>query len=209
MLFLRTGLRLLKSNQSIMKRNIAPGDLPGFFPCPVVLLSSFNAEGRPNVCTVSWIGVVCSEPPSLGVGLRRERLSYKNITRIGGFVINIPSRDLLDVVDSCGYISGTAVDKLEKYGLSYSVGSVVNGPVITECPYNLECSVRTSYELGSHDLLIAEIVCIHAEGSIVKDGADYPRIDFSIIKPVLLCVDEYWAIGDYLNNIGFSIETNR
>lgn len=46
----------------------------GFFPTPVVLVSSVNEQGHPNICTVAWIGVVSSNPPQIGIGLRTSRL---------------------------------------------------------------------------------------------------------------------------------------
>ena len=92
--------------------------LTGFFPVPVVLVSSVDKQGRPNICTVAWIGVVSSTPPQLGIGLRRNRLSYSLISKSREFVVNIPTEDLLNAVDYCGRISGRKIDKFAQRKLS-------------------------------------------------------------------------------------------
>ena len=46
-----------------MKKNIGP--ITAGFPTPVVLARTTDAEGRPNLVTLAWVGVCCSEPPAI------------------------------------------------------------------------------------------------------------------------------------------------
>ena len=58
-------------------------------PVPVVLVSC--GVDRPNLITLAWAGVACSEPPVIGIGVRPGRFSHHLIAGISEFVINIPA----------------------------------------------------------------------------------------------------------------------
>ncbi|UCG45017.1 MAG: flavin reductase, partial [Candidatus Bathyarchaeota archaeon] len=58
------------------------------FPCPVVLVSCVDANGRPNIITLAWAGIVCSNPPILGLGIRPNRYSYRLIEESREYVVN-------------------------------------------------------------------------------------------------------------------------
>ena len=55
----------------------------------------------------------------------------------------------------------------------------VKPPLIDECPLNVECKVRQTLNLGAHDLLLGEVVAVHAnEDALDADGnADIAKID--------------------------------
>ena len=80
-----------------------PGTM--LYPVPAVLITS-SFQGRDNVCTVSWVGTVCTEPPMIGISLRPERYTYELIKKSKEFVINIPDKKLVKAVDFCGVRSG-------------------------------------------------------------------------------------------------------
>ena len=66
---------------------------------------------------------------------------------------------------------------------------------------NLECIVRQSLRLGSHDLFIGEVVVVHADEDVVSVGG---RLDFSKIKPFAYCSGQYWNIGQQIGTHGFT-----
>ena len=71
-------------------------------PTPVVLITCKNKENKINIFTVGWISTVCTNPPTLAVGIRPERLSYEYIKESKECVINLTTKDLVKVVDFCG-----------------------------------------------------------------------------------------------------------
>jgi len=144
---------------------------------PAVMVSCTDANGRPNIITLAWAGVLCSDPPMVGLGIRPSRYSHGIIAKTGEFVVNLPSRKEFDATDFCGVHSGREVDKFAATGLTPVKGELVQAPLIQECPVNLECKVRQIINLGSHDLFIGEVVRVHApEGDLAEilvDGFAY------------------------------------
>jgi flavin reductase (DIM6/NTAB) family NADH-FMN oxidoreductase RutF len=73
---------------------------------------------RPNIITLSWAANVCSNPPSVAVGIRSSRYSYKLIENAGEFVVNIPDVSLLEATEFCGTKSGLDYDKFAECKLT-------------------------------------------------------------------------------------------
>ena len=48
-------------------------------PTPVVLITSKDKNNKINIFTAAWVSTVCTKPPILAVGIRKERLSYGNL----------------------------------------------------------------------------------------------------------------------------------
>jgi len=69
------------------------------FPCPVVLVTCVDSTGEPNIITLAWAGTVCSEPPTIGLGIRPSRYSHKLIENSKEFVVNIPTTKILKETD--------------------------------------------------------------------------------------------------------------
>ncbi len=164
---------------------------PALYPIPVVLVSC--GTERPNIITLAWVGVVCSEPPMVGIAVRPGRYSHGLIRSAGQFVVNLPTVALVEAVDHCGTVSGRDLDKFALCGLTPAPASKVQVPLIAECPVHLECVVRQSLSLGSHDLFLGEIVAVQADRALLGAGGqvDWRRAD-------LLCyvAQNYCAVGE-------------
>jgi len=153
-------------------------------PLPAVLVSCAGEKHEPNIITISWIGIVNSEPPMLSISVASKRYSHSIIKKSGEFVVNLTSEDNLDAVDFCGTKSGKNIDKFKEMNLTLFPAKKVNAPLIAECPINLECRVTESKVLGSHEMFIAEIVAVHADEEYL-DADKRPIIDK--LKPLVYC----------------------
>ncbi|NLI16161.1 MAG: flavin reductase family protein [candidate division Zixibacteria bacterium] len=161
-------------------------------PAPAALVSCGEYKINPNIITVAWIGVACSEPPMIAVGIRENLYSFGLIKQSGEFVVNITGADIVREVDYCGVNSGKDVDKFKMTGLTPMEASKVKPPLIKECPINLECQVRRTLELGSHHLFIGEVVATHIDEDKL-DGDKRP--DVAKIQPIVYCpgARQYWT----------------
>lgn len=166
-------------------------------PLPALLVTSVDAEGKPNVFTVAWAGVACTSPPMVTIAVRKERLSHVNISGNGEFVINVPTRDMVKIVDFCGCRSGYKVDKIKHLNLALNPGAVVNVPSLDKCPVALECVVKSVTELGTHDLFLAEVIQNKVDASIIDAEG---KINLSLPGLLAYCHGEY--IGLNARNIG-------
>jgi flavin reductase (DIM6/NTAB) family NADH-FMN oxidoreductase RutF len=164
-------------------------------PNSVTLLSVKGAE-RPNILTITLIGMLSSHPPVLGVGMRKARFSFDLIKEAGDFVINIPTADMVEAVKLCGKRSGRTSDKFKELGLTPMEPTCISSPLIKECPINLECKVTKIMELGSHDFIMAEILTAHVDESVLvpdKETFDPSKLKLLSYFPM---VDEYWTSGE-------------
>lgn len=153
-------------------------------PLPATMVSCQVEGEKPNIITISWIGIVNSDPPMLSIAVTPKRYSHRIIKDSGEFVVNMTSEDNLKETDFCGNRSGRDYDKFKEMNLTPIRGKVVSAPLIKECPINLECKVRQSHLLGSHEMFVAEIVMVHIDGDLLgQDG----RPDIDKLKPLVYC----------------------
>lgn len=170
-------------------------------PVPPVLVSCGSLE-KPNVLTVAWAGTICTQPPRVSISVRPSRFSYDLIKSSGEFVINLPTQALAKAVDWCGVKSGRDVDKFEAMHLTAAPASQVGCPLVAESPVNLECRVFDVISLGSHDLFLADVVAVNADGSLLDaDGK------LHLEKAGLLAYAHggYYALGRQLGTFGWTV----
>ena len=159
-------------------------------PLPAAMISCAAEGYKPNIITLSWIGIVNSEPPMLSISIRQNRYSHAIVKKAGEFIVNVTSEMNLKAVDYCGNRSGRDVDKFKEMGLTAIPGKIVKAPMIQECPINLECITRQSMLLGTHEMFIAEIVAVHVDEEILDSGK---LLNIDKLKPLAYCpvVREY------------------
>jgi flavin reductase (DIM6/NTAB) family NADH-FMN oxidoreductase RutF len=166
------------------------------FPMPAFLVGA-NVSGKPNFMAVAWGGIACSRPPMITVALQHHRYTYKGIQENGTFSVNIPSEDLVTETDYCGIFSGAKTDKVKICGFQVFYGEMETAPMIEQCPLNLECKLFQVVELGSHALVIGEIIQTHTNENCLTDG----RVDAAKIKPFIYTeglATQYQAFGKTL-----------
>lgn len=178
-----------------------PGTL--LYPVPVVLIGCGQATERPNLITVAWAGIICSEPPMLSISVRPERYSHGLITRSQAFTVNQVTRDLVRAADWCGVKSGRLVDKFGEMKLTPARAAMVDAPVVVESPMQLECRVKQVLPLGTHDLFLAEILAVHVANRNIDPHTG--ALKFQSTSPVCFGHGAYYALGDCLGTFGFSV----
>ncbi len=67
----------------------------------------------------------------------------------------------------------------------------------------MECILRQTLSLGSHDLLIGEVVALHVKEEVLNEKG---RIDILKALPVAFSPGsrEYWSLGKPLGTYGFT-----
>ncbi len=171
------------------------------FPVPTVMVTCADADGKPNIITLAWVGTVCSEPPHLTIAIRPSRHSHSVVKDAGEFVVNIPSEKLLEQTDLCGTVSGRDVDKFQEAGFTAAPATQVKVPLIAECPVNIECRVKEVLSLGTHDVFVAEVLATHVDDDCLTDKG---RIDVDKVRPIAYAQHEYWSLGERIGTYGFS-----
>jgi flavin reductase (DIM6/NTAB) family NADH-FMN oxidoreductase RutF len=187
-----------------------------YFGTPVVLVSSLNEDGSPNLAPISsawWLGSRCM----LGFGARSK--TPQNILRTGECVLNLPSADLAFMVDRLALTTAsnpvpeTKVRRgyryePDKFGLSGFIpvaSDLVAPPRASQCPVHLEATLRGSHRIGedSGDLrgrLIAlevQIERVHIHESLRMAG-EKDRIDPDRWRPLIMSFQQFYGLGPRL-----------
>ncbi|MDR1943930.1 MAG: flavin reductase family protein [Synergistaceae bacterium] len=138
------------------KKNMGAGSF--LYPTPLVLCGTYDDAGRPNLATLAWAGLCCSEPPAVQISIRKQRYTYASIIRKKEFTVNIPSMKHVVQADFCGMASGKSVDKFKRAKLTPLRGQFADAPIVDEFPFCLECRLLHTFAIGSHDIFIGEIL---------------------------------------------------
>ncbi|MDA0636109.1 flavin reductase family protein [Nonomuraea sp. MCN248] len=178
-----------------------------YFGTPVVLISTLNEDGTPNLAPMSsafWLG-------RRGVlGLGRRSKTARNMTRARECVLNLPSDALAAAVDRLALTTGAdpvppwkreqgyryVPDKFERAGLTPVASETVAPPRVAECPVSMETVVVAEHPVGDGGIAAFEVrvrrVWVHDE--IRKDGVD-DHIDPDRWRPLIMSFQKLYGLG--------------
>ncbi len=184
-----------------MKRSLGAKTL--IYPTPVLVVGTYDKEGRPNAMTAAWGGICCSQPPCLNISLRKATYTYGNIMERNAFTVSIPPEDRVKQADYMGLASGRNEDKFATACLTPIKADLVDAPYVDEFPLVLECNLIQAMEIGLHTLFVGEIMDVKADDSILGDDG---MPDIEKLKPMTFApvVGKYYGLGKLLGK-AFSI----
>lgn len=137
---------------------IEPGIL--YFGTPVVLVSTENEDGTPNLAPISsvfWLGWRAV------LGIARSSRTTENLLRTGEAVLNLPSAALAPEVDRLALTTGSdpvppgkqrrgyfhVGDKFGRAGLTPVASETVEAPRVAECPVAMEVVIEETHPVGA------------------------------------------------------------
>ena len=173
-------------------KKIEVGANPYMYPMPTVLVGA-HVNNKPNYRTIAYCSMVQISPPVVAIGMGSGAYTGEGIKEAQGFSVNIPSEDMVTLVDYCGIVSGKDKDKSRLFKNFY--GKLGNVPMIEECPVSLECKLLKVVSLnGNHELFLGEIVEIYCNEEATLNG----KPDIQHVKPILFsCGDKrYYKTGE-------------
>ena len=180
---------------------------PGTFlyPLPVVMVSCGTME-ESNIITVAWTGIINTDPAMVYISVRPTRHSYNIIKESGEFVINLTTKDLTYATDWCGVKTGAQVDKFKEMHLTKEKAKFVKCPMIKESPVSVECRVKEIKELGSHHMLVAEVLGINADEKYIDEKGAF---DISKCDLITYANGKYFSLGKKIGKFGYSVQKNK
>lgn len=205
-----------KRKKNTAKLAFKPGNM--LYPLPAVMVSCQyprahdpqcpdpELDGVPNIITVAWAGTVCTNPPMLSISVRPERYSYHMIEASKEFVVNLTTKKLVRAADYCGVRSGREVDKFREIKLTPLPSREVSVPGIAESPVNLECRVRQISPLGSHHMILADIVAVTVDEAYLDEKGKFHLNDSGLVT---YSHGEYFLLGERLGSFGYSVAKRK
>ena len=177
------------------------------YPAPAAIVTCGDSPQNWNMLAVAWTGTICTNPAMLYISVRPERFSYPLILENMEFTLNLTTAQMARATDWVGVRSGKDYDKWEKSGLTPLPGEMVKSPVIEESPLAIECRVKEILHLGSHDMMIADVLCVRADDRYIDpDTGAFSLKDAGIMAYVH---GGYYALGELLGTFGFSVKKKR
>lgn len=160
-----------------MRKNIKTTE--AIFPMPVLLVATYDEDGIVDVMNAAW-GTMLSRDIVV-LNLTETHKTVKNIKAKKAFTVSIADEAHVTEADYFGVVSGNNIkDKFEKSGLTAVKSENVDAPIISEFPICMECEFieyqNDKYGCG----LIAKVVNVTADESVMKDG----KIDIELVNAI-------------------------
>ncbi|WP_326836063.1 flavin reductase family protein [Amycolatopsis rhabdoformis] len=185
-----------------------------YFGTPVVLLTTENADGTPNITPMSsaWaLGEV------VVLGLARTGHGARNLTERPDLVINLPGPDQWAAVERLAPLTGAnpvpehkrgrfryEPDKFAAAGWTGVPAEVVRPPRIGECPLQLEARAAEIRERAGFLVIEADVLRVHCAPDLVVPGTQH--VDPAKWSPLIYNFRHYFGLGAQLGH-SFRSET--
>ncbi|MCP4178908.1 MAG: flavin reductase family protein [bacterium] len=189
------------------KVKLGPKQLLG--PAPAILVGTYY-NSKPNFITVGRASITSAKPLTVSIAVRNTRYSLKGFKQNMTFSVNIPSVEMFKKTDYCGIVSGSKYDKVKECNFDIFYGNLKTAPLIKQCPINIECEIIHIIALGSHSLIIGEII----ESYITADCLTNNIPDINKIDPLCFCsftpkLLGYYSVGNLIAKVGVGKEIKK
>ena len=176
-----------------MRKNF--GKKTWFYPLPVLIIGSYDKDGRADAMNAAWGGIYDSDKVVLC--LSENHQTTQNIKARGAFTISFADAAHVKAADYVGLVSAKeAADKMDKAGFHTIKSEFVDAPLIEELPMALECKLIKVNEDGN---IIGEIINVNADEKILGNGSviDTAKLDAISYDPVN---NAYVRLGERVGN---------
>jgi len=138
-----------------------------FIVRPVVLITTVNREGTPNVAVKTNFMTV-SSMTYYAFCCSLEHHTYRNIMETGEFVINVPTEDIISEVLKAAMITEkpcpAGLNEIERAGLTPIPSEKVRPPRVKECGAHYECLL----DWYRGDLIVGKVVAVSVDKSLMN-----------------------------------------
>ncbi|SHK30123.1 NADH-FMN oxidoreductase RutF, flavin reductase (DIM6/NTAB) family [Roseomonas rosea] len=159
-------------------------------PRPIAWMVTQDAEGRTNAAPFSFFNVFSNDPVVVGIGVGargmggEERAEMKdtmaNIRATEEFTVCMVSEDTAEAMNVTAADFPPGVDELRMAGLTTAPGTKIKVPRIAESPVALECRLWQAVPIGTHHLVLGEVLAVHIRDDCMLDPArlyvDTPKL---------------------------------
>ena len=163
------------------------------FPMPVLIIGTYNEEGKPNAMNAAWGGIY--DYNQIMICLSSHQTT-DNIRKSKAFTISFATVDTVTASDYVGIVSQKdEPNKIEKAGLKVEKAKNVNAPIFTNYPLALECELVEVFNEGEGGgNFVGKIVNVSADESILTNG----KVDYKKLKPLAFdpTTAKYIVLGD-------------
>ena len=175
-----------------MRKNF--GAKPYLFPQPVMIIGTYDENGKANAMNAAWGGIVGSDEVIVDLGSHK---TTDNIMLNKAFTVSVGDVEHMLACDYVGLVSGNKEEnKMEKAGFTTTKSEFVNAPVINELPLTLECELA---DVTDGSKFIGKIVNVSIDESVLGDDGELSLEKFSPITYDTVHYG-YYRLGEKVGN---------
>mgnify|MGYP002517980594 CR=1 FL=1 len=163
-----------------------------FLPLPVLMIGTYDANGKANVMNAAWGGVYDME--EIFISLSKHKTT-ENLELKKAFTVGFATKETAQISDYFGLASGNQEDKIAKAGVHVVKSDFVDAPIIEEYPLTLECTVK-SFSDGE---LIGEIVNVSVDDKYLDEHGNID-VDKMHIITYDMFGNNYRVLGEIVGN---------
>ena len=160
-----------------MSKTFKPNTM--MFPMPVLMISTFDEKGTPDVMMAAW-GTL-EDTDCILLELTKDHKTSKNILEKKCFTVSFADKDHIVGCDYCGIASGNNTeDKIKKSGLRLEKSKIMDAPLLVDLPVTLECELSRIDETNGDFAVfgkVKEVVvrddCLNEKGRLDVDKCHF------------------------------------
>ncbi len=149
-------------------------------PRPIAVIATRNIDGSSNLAPFSFFTAISANPmivafcPLIRSSDNQFKDTVKNILRENEFVVNFCTENNFEKVNLASTELPYGEDEFKFSGLTPIDSEIVKAKRVKESPIQFECIFRDMLcygkTPGAGSLITGEVIRIHADESIMKDG---------------------------------------
>lgn len=168
------------------------GNKMNFLPLPVLMIGTYDKDGRANVMNAAWGGIY--DYGKIYISLSKHKTT-ENLELKKAFTIGFATKKTEEISDYFGIVSGNKEDKITKTKVHVTKSKFVDAPIIEEYPLTLECTVD-SFEDG---ILIGNIVNCSVDEEYLDEQGNI-NVDKMEIITYDMVSNTYRVLGEVVGN---------
>ena len=128
-------------------------------PQPVLIIGTYDKNGKPNAMNAAWGGQWDAKEIMIAMG---AHTTTDNLNNCPDFTVAFATKQTMVAADFVGIVSAkNDADKIVKTGWNVKKSENVNAPVFTDFPMTLECRIKEKIDESEEGYyIVAEIVNI-------------------------------------------------
>ncbi|MGI6010325.1 MAG: flavin reductase family protein [Ruminococcus sp.] len=170
------------------------GALPLLFPQPVLIIGTYDENGKANAMNAAWGGIVGYD--EIIIDLSHHKTT-ENMLKTKAFTVSAADVEHMMACDYVGLVSGSKEpEKMEKAGFTTTKSSFVNAPIINELPVTLECELE---EVIGESKYLGRIKNVSVSESVLGEDGE---ISLDLFHPIIFDTVHrgYYKLGEKVGN---------
>lgn len=174
-----------------MKKDL--GVVPAVFPMPVLMIASYDENGKVDVMNAAW-GTI-SDMDKIALCISEGHKTTDNIRKTGAFTVSLADAAHVKEADFFGIATGNKMaDKFERTGMTAAKSSRVHAPIVEEFPVTMECELCEIVETEHFHAVIGRIVNVLADEAVLDEKG---KVDAGKMNAIIFDQfrNDYYATG--------------